>query len=66
VPGALAVSGWDLARGGPKPNRFAAQAGSTYFLDQPLDPWPGTLSDRPRDQQQGWGCYLKGVWTACS
>lgn len=66
VPGALAVSGWNLARGGPKPNRFAALAGSTYFLDQPLDPWPDTLSDRPLDQQQGWGCYLKGVWTESS
>lgn len=63
VPGAVAVSGWDLARGGPKPNRFAVQAGSTYFLNQPLDPWPETLSDDPRDAQQGWGCYLKGVWT---
>ncbi len=63
VPGALGVSGWDLARGGPKPNRFAAQAGSTYFLDQPLDPWPKALSYHQPDQQQGWGCYLKGVWT---
>lgn len=63
VPGADAVSGWDLARGGPKPNRFAAQAGSVYFLNQPLDPWPETFSDDPRDAQQGWGCYLKGVWT---
>lgn len=63
VPGADAVSGWDLARGGPKPNRFATQAGSTYFLNQPLDSCPETLSDGPRDAQQGWGCYLKGVWT---
>ncbi|MCL4203600.1 MAG: hypothetical protein KJ000_13940 [Pirellulaceae bacterium] len=59
----VAVSGWDLARGGPKPNRFAAQAGSTYFLNEPLHPWPETLSDNDRDAQQGWGCYLKGVWT---
>lgn len=63
IPGALAVSGWDLARGGPKPNRFAVQAGSTYFLNQPLDPWPETLAERDVDRQQGWGCYLKGVWT---
>jgi CRISPR-associated protein Cmr3 len=62
VPGSAAVSGWDLARGGPKPNRFAAQAGSTYFLNEPLHPWPETLSDNQRDAQQGWGCYLKGVW----
>lgn len=62
VPGSVAVSGWDLARGGPKPNRFAALAGSTYFLNEPLHPWPETLSDNDRDAQQGWGCYLKGVW----
>jgi len=62
VPGAVGVSGWDLARGGPKPNRFAVRAGSTYFLNEPLDPWPATLSDRDRDAEQGWGCYLKGVW----
>jgi CRISPR-associated protein Cmr3 len=63
VPGADPVSGWDLARGGPKPNRFAAQAGSTYFLNEPLNPWPDALSDNDFDRQQGWGCYLKGVWT---
>lgn len=62
VPGDQPVSGWDLARGGPKPNRFAAQAGSVYFLNQPLDHWPAALSDDPFDRQQGWGCYLKGVW----
>jgi len=62
VPGSVAVSGWDLARGGPKPNRFAAQAGSVYFLPESLHPWPETLSDSERDAQQGWGCYLKGVW----
>lgn len=62
VPGSVPVSGWDLARGGPKPNRFAAQAGSVYFLDESLYPWPETLSDHARDAQQGWGCYLKGVW----
>ncbi len=66
VPGSVAVSGWDLARGGPKPNRFAAQAGSVYFLDQfpnnDLTLLPDSLADRPDDQAQGWGCYLKGVW----
>jgi CRISPR-associated protein Cmr3 len=63
VPGAVPASGWDLARGGPKPNRFAVQAGSTYFLNEPLNPWPESLSDTDFDRQQGWGCYLKGVWT---
>jgi len=66
VPGSTAVSGWDLARGGPKPNRFAALAGSVYFLDRfpndDLTLLPDSLADRPDDQAQGWGCYLKGVW----
>lgn len=39
MPGHAAVSGWDLARGGPKPNRFAVAAGSVYFLARaPADP----------------------------
>lgn len=63
VPGAVAVSGWDLARNGPKPNRFAAEAGSVYFLDSLPDNLPDALSDDPEDRAQGWGCYLKGVWT---
>lgn len=63
VPGAVAVSGWDLARNGPKPNRFAAAAGSVYFLDSLPDNLPDALSDLPEDRAQGWGCYLKGVWT---
>lgn len=63
VPGNQPVSGWDLARGGPKPTRFAAQAGSVYFLNESLEDWPAALSDDAFDQQQGWGCYLTGVWT---
>ncbi|HVC96168.1 MAG TPA: type III-B CRISPR module-associated Cmr3 family protein [Pirellulales bacterium] len=89
VPGDVPVSGWDMALGGPKPTRFAAAAGSVYFLDGEFDhvaefariqasggaPTSGTiagsaapesalsLSDDPRDARQGWGCYLKGVWT---
>lgn len=64
VPGAVAVSGWDLARRGPKPTRFAAAAGSVYFLEGPVDGLPvESLSDHPDDRQAGWGCYLKGVWS---
>jgi CRISPR-associated protein Cmr3 len=62
VPGAVAVSGWDLARGGPKPTRFAAAAGSVYFLDQLPNDLPDALSDVPGDGQQGWGCFVQGVW----
>lgn len=63
VPGSVAVSGWDLARGGPKPNRFAAAAGSVYFLDRLPDSLPASLCDEAFDAQQGWGCYVKGTWT---
>jgi CRISPR-associated protein Cmr3 len=64
VGGSTAVSGWDLARSAPKPTRFAAAAGSVYFLDAlPEDLAPDSLCDRPEDRLQGWGCYLKGVWT---
>lgn len=63
VPERLPVSGWDLVRGGPKPNRFAAPAGSVYFLDSLPPDLPGSLCDRPLDCQQGWGCYLLGTWT---
>jgi len=62
VPGELAVSGWDLARKGPKPTRFAAKAGSVYFLERLPENLPDTLSDDLGDQQQGWGCFLQGVW----
>jgi CRISPR-associated protein Cmr3 len=61
VPGHLAVSGWDLARGGPKPNRFAAQAGSVYFLEQPLEPRRESLCTG-EDAVLGWGSILQGVW----
>jgi CRISPR-associated protein Cmr3 len=64
VPGSLAVSGWDLARGGPKPTRFAVPAGSVYFLDGAAGALPAdSLCDAPDDGLQGWGCYLKGTWT---
>jgi CRISPR-associated protein Cmr3 len=64
VPGYTAVSGWDLARGGPKPTRFAAAAGSVYFLHgQPAGALPVALSDREEDCLQGWGCFVQGVWT---
>ncbi len=63
VTGGVAVSGWDLARGGPKPNRFATSAGSVFFLDHLPPTLPATLSDEASDRQLGWGCYLKGIWT---
>ncbi len=62
VPGSVAVSGWDLARGGPKPTRFAAVAGSSYLLETSPPHLPDCLADRAEDQAQGWGHYVKGVW----
>lgn len=52
----IAISGWDLARGGPKPTRFAVPAGTVYFLDS-----ADSLPDAP--DELGYGCHLQGVWT---
>ncbi len=63
VPSSLAFSGWDLARGGPKPTRFAVPAGSVYFLEALPNNWSQSLAENNEDDQQGWGCCLTGVWT---
>lgn len=60
VPGQAAVSGWDLARGGPKPTRFAAQAGSLYFCRGNMTQ-KESLCDG-EDAALGWGHCLQGVW----
>lgn len=63
VPGYVPVSGWDLARGGPKSNRFAVAAGSVYFMNHDAN-----LADRDgslcgdEDAAVGWGAYVQGVW----
>ncbi len=62
VPPAQPFSGWDLARGGPKPTRFAAPAGAVYFLESLPDGWAHTLAESGEERQQGWGCCLTGVW----
>ena len=64
VPGYVSISGWDLARGGPKRNRFAAPAGSVYFLNGPADAdLPShSLADLSDDRKIGWGCFRQGVW----
>ncbi len=63
VPGHVAVSGWDLARNGPKPNRFAVAAGSVYFLRENVRPdrRGGSLC-APDDAALGWGAYVEGAW----
>ena len=64
VPGYLPVSGWDLARGGPKPNRFAVRAGSVYFFEQTagLSGRKGSLCTG-ENAALGWGAYVEGVWS---
>lgn len=61
VPGYLAVSGWDLARQAPKPNRFMVPAGAVYFLSPGDNPPPDVLVS-PEDAQAGWGDFLEGNW----
>lgn len=62
VPGHVVISGWDLAKGGPKPSRFGAPAGSVYFIyDDPAD-LPDRLAEENEDRLLGYGTYLKGVW----
>jgi len=62
VGGAEAVSGWDLARGGAKPTRFACRAGSVYMLKEPWDQ-SGSSFGAKDDTSLGWGWYLKGKGT---
>lgn len=64
VPGFVGVSGWDMARGGPKPTRFAVAEGSVYFLDGrcPAPTVPGSLCEG-EDAVLGWGAYVEGVWS---
>jgi len=63
VPGHVAFSGWDLARRGPKPTRFAAPAGSVYFLEGSVGTTAveGSLAN-PADAVLGWGAFVEGVW----
>lgn len=59
------VSGWDLARGGPRPNRFTVPAGGTYFLagaDADTDTEIPSALGLPEDTNLGWGCCLEGIW----
>ncbi|MGH7067937.1 MAG: type III-B CRISPR module-associated Cmr3 family protein [Acetobacteraceae bacterium] len=62
VPGHVAFSGWDLARRGPKPTRFAAAAGSVFFFDTPPHIDRHSLCDDADDRLIGWGSYLEGIW----
>jgi CRISPR-associated protein Cmr3 len=62
----IAVSGWDVARNGPRPTRFAVPAGAVYFLDGPgaeegfINGCGGQTADELG--AEGWGFALQGVW----
>jgi CRISPR-associated protein Cmr3 len=59
----IPVSGWDVARGRPRPARFAAPAGSVYFVNNPdPDDRETSLCGDPEDLAQGWGFALRGTW----
>ncbi len=63
VGGYQAFSGWDLARGGPKPTRFAVPAGSVYFVETSQGESLGdSLADSEEDRRLGYGCIVQGVW----
>jgi CRISPR-associated protein Cmr3 len=59
----VAFSGWDIARGGPRPTRFAVPAGSVYFVEGSFTPpREESLCTDDEDKAQGWGYFLRGTW----
>lgn len=62
----LAVSGWDIARGGPRPTRFAVPGGAVYFWDGPanVEGLMGDIPDRDARLQEGWGFAIPADWNA--
>jgi len=63
VRDSFSVSGWDLARHGPKPARFGVSAGSVYFTKEtkPCEPLTSLCTDI-EDRAAGYGAVLQGVW----
>jgi len=61
VAGPFCVSGWDLARRGPKPTRFGVEAGSVYFVEGPCAE-TDSLCPSWEDSSAGYGIFLKGTW----
>ena len=61
VPAPMAVSGWDMARGGPKPTRFAVPAGAVYFFNA-TDATAAEAFPDGEDTAAGAGHTLEGVW----
>ena len=62
----MAVSGWDLARGSPRPTRFAAPAGSVYFTTTPAPSRPRIVALRGSGGPgPGLGVRPQGSLEAC-
>jgi CRISPR-associated protein Cmr3 len=62
----VAISGWDVARNGPKATRFAVPAGAVYFFEE-AGSETRFVSDnggRSADDwlREGWGFALQGAW----
>ena len=70
----VAVSGWNLKEGKPKPSRRAVPAGSVYFVRFPeawgegeVRDWAGkvwfqNLSEEEQDRRDGFGLAALGLW----
>lgn len=66
------VSGWDMAKNGPKASRRLAPAGSVYFVELAgsdddvakwvRETWLSSVSDEPQDRLDGFGLAMVGVW----
>lgn len=56
-----AFSGWDVARGGPEPTRFAVPAGAVYFVEGEFTPEHASLC-LGDNAAVGWGFALRGTW----
>ena len=65
-------SGWDLARGRPRPSRKLAGAGATYWFrilggadpDAVKALWLTSVSDLEQDRRDGFGIALPSPWTS--
>lgn len=58
----VAVSGWDVARNGPRPTRFAVPAGACYFYDGTPEMPDDSIDPELSNRLEGWGYALRGSW----
>lgn len=58
----LPVSGWDVARNGPRPTRFAVPAGAVYFVEGACLSEHQSLCTNQDHIDEGWGFALQGEW----